>query len=57
MKDAANHDASHERIEHEAAAWVLRCDRGLTPAEQDAMLKKQVAQFRPIIQELGVTLD
>jgi tripartite-type tricarboxylate transporter receptor subunit TctC len=30
---------------------------GSTPAEQDAMLKKQVAQFRPIIQELGVTLD
>jgi len=36
MKDAANHDASLERIEHDAAAWVLRCDRGLTPAEQDA---------------------
>jgi tripartite-type tricarboxylate transporter receptor subunit TctC len=30
---------------------------GSSPAEQDAMLKKQVAQFRPIIQELGVTLD
>lgn len=30
---------------------------GSTPAEQDAMLRKQVAQFRPIIQELGVTLD
>ena len=30
---------------------------GSTPAEQDAMLKKQVAQFRPIIQELGITLD
>jgi tripartite-type tricarboxylate transporter receptor subunit TctC len=30
---------------------------GSPPAEQDAMLKKQVAQFRPIIQELGVTLD
>ncbi len=30
---------------------------GSSPAEQDAILKKQVAQFRPIIQELGVTLD
>ena len=30
---------------------------GSTPAEQDAMLRKQVAQFRPIIQELGITLD
>ena len=25
-----------KRITHEAAAWILRCDRGLTPAEQDA---------------------
>lgn len=25
-----------ERLEQEAAAWVLRADRGLTPAEQDA---------------------
>ena len=30
---------------------------GSSPADQDAMLRKQVAQFRPIIQELGVTLD
>jgi tripartite-type tricarboxylate transporter receptor subunit TctC len=30
---------------------------GSSPAEQDAMLRRQVAQFRPIIQELGVTLD
>lgn len=30
---------------------------GSSPAEEDAMLRKQVAQFRPIIQELGVTLD
>jgi tripartite-type tricarboxylate transporter receptor subunit TctC len=30
---------------------------GSTPAEQDAMLRKQVAQFRPIIQELGIKLD
>jgi len=30
---------------------------GSTPAEQDAVLRKQVAQFRPIIRELGVTID
>ena len=30
---------------------------GSTAAEQDAVLKKQVAQFRPIIRELGVTID
>jgi len=30
---------------------------GSSPAEQDAMLRKQVAQFRPIIRELGITLD
>ena len=36
---------------------VLAVPVGSSPAEQDAMLKKQVAQFRPIIQELGVTLD
>jgi hypothetical protein len=38
--------------------WVHRARAGgSSPAEQDAMLRKQVAQFRPIIQELGVTLD
>lgn len=36
MKDAADHDAPLDRIEHEAAAWVLRSDRGLTASEQDA---------------------
>jgi hypothetical protein len=30
---------------------------GSTPAEQDAVLRRQVAQFRPIIRELGVTID
>jgi len=30
---------------------------GSTSAEQDAVLRKQVAQFRPIIRELGVTID
>jgi transmembrane sensor len=28
-------DSAPEEIEQQAAAWVLRCDRGLTPAEQD----------------------
>jgi transmembrane sensor len=36
MKDSADHDVPPDRAGHEAAAWVLRCDRGLTPAEQDA---------------------
>ncbi|MEN3295468.1 MAG: hypothetical protein V7642_4721 [Burkholderiales bacterium] len=30
---------------------------GSTPAEQEAMLRKQFAQVRPIIQQLGITLD
>jgi hypothetical protein len=30
---------------------------GSTAAEQDAVLRRQVAQFRPIIRELGVTID
>ena len=58
-----------ERLARETAAAVRHPDVvkrfadisaepvGSTPAEQDAMLKNQVAQFRPIIQELGVTLD
>jgi transmembrane sensor len=36
MKDSSQPEAPLDRIAHEAAAWVLRCDRGLTPAEQDA---------------------
>jgi tripartite-type tricarboxylate transporter receptor subunit TctC len=58
-----------ERLQRETAAAVRHPDSvkrltdlaaepvGSTPAEQDAMLKKQVAQFRPIIRELGVTID
>jgi tripartite-type tricarboxylate transporter receptor subunit TctC len=30
---------------------------GSTPAEQEAMLRKQFTQVRPIIQQLGITLD
>ncbi len=36
MSDAG-HDHALERIEGEAAAWVLRSDRGLTAQEQDAL--------------------
>jgi tripartite-type tricarboxylate transporter receptor subunit TctC len=30
---------------------------GSTPAEQDEMLRKQFAQVRPIVQQLGITMD
>ncbi len=58
-----------ERLQRETAAAVRHPDSvkrltdlaaepvGSTPAEQDAMLRRQVAQFRPIIRELGVTID
>jgi len=49
---AVRHPESVKRLTDLAAEPV-----GSTPAEQDAMLKKQVAQFRPIIRELGVTID
>ena len=49
---AVRHPEVMKRLSEIAADPV-----GSSPAEQDAMLKKQVAQFRPIIQELGVTLD
>ncbi|MBL9187413.1 MAG: FecR domain-containing protein [Opitutaceae bacterium] len=35
MPSPAPQDFSEERAADEAAAWVLRCDRGLTPEEQD----------------------
>jgi transmembrane sensor len=35
MKDESHHDVSPPEIARAAAAWVLRIDRGLTPAEQD----------------------
>jgi tripartite-type tricarboxylate transporter receptor subunit TctC len=58
-----------ERLQRETAAAVRHPDSvrrltdlaaepvGSTSAEQDAVLRKQVAQFRPIIRELGVTID
>src|SRR5438552_204653 len=58
-----------ERLQRETAAAVRHPDSakrltdlaaepvGSTSAEQDAMLRRQVAQFRPIIRELGVTID
>ena len=49
---AVRHPDSVKRLTDLAAEPV-----GSTPAEQDAVLKRQVAQFRPIIQELGVTID
>lgn len=36
MIDAREHSPPDDPIEPAAAAWVLRSDRGLTPAEQDA---------------------
>ena len=49
---AVRHPESVKRLTDLAAEPV-----GSTPAEQDAVLRKQVAQFRPIIRELGVTID
>ena len=58
-----------ERLQRETAAAVRHPDSvkrltdlaaepvGSTPAEQDAVLRRQVAQFRPIIREVGVTID
>ncbi len=58
-----------ERLQRETVAAVRHPDSvkrltdlaaepaGSTSAAQDAVLKKQVAQFRPIIRELGVTID
>src|SRR2546423_1314820 len=58
-----------ERLQRETAAAVRHPDSvkrltdlaaepaGPTPAEADAGLRPPVAQFRPIIRELGVTID
>lgn len=35
MNDAPSTDPAQDAIEQQAAAWVLRHDRGLSPAEQD----------------------
>ena len=49
---AVRHPETTKRLAEVAADPV-----GSTPSEQDAMLRRQVAQFRPIIRELGITLD
>ena len=49
---AVRHPDSVKRLTDLAAEPI-----GSTPEEQDAVLKRQVAQFRPIIRELGVTID
>lgn len=36
MSDFPRNSSASERIAQEAAAWILRTDRGLSPAEQDA---------------------
>ncbi len=58
-----------ERLQRETAAAVRHPETvkrltdiaaepvGSSSAEQDAVLRRQVAQFRPIIRELGVTID
>jgi transmembrane sensor len=37
MSDADESSRADEAVAQQAAAWVLRCDRGLTPAEQDEL--------------------
>jgi tripartite-type tricarboxylate transporter receptor subunit TctC len=49
---AIRHPDTVKRLNDLAAEPV-----GSSPAEQEAVLKKQVAQFRPLIKELGITLD
>lgn len=58
-----------ERLSREAAAAIKHPDTikrltelaaepvGSSPADQDAVLKMQVAQFRPLIKELDIKLD
>ncbi len=36
MSDASEKESPSESVEQQAAAWILRCDRGLTASEQDA---------------------
>ena len=49
---AIRHPDTVKRLNELAAEPV-----GSSPADQDAVLKKQVAQFRPLIKELGIALD
>ena len=49
---AIRHPDTVKRLTEIAAEPV-----GSSPADQEAVLKKQVAQFRPLITELGIKLD
>jgi tripartite-type tricarboxylate transporter receptor subunit TctC len=49
---AIRHPETVKRLNEIAAVPV-----GSSPAEQEAVLRKQVAQFRPLITELGIKLD
>lgn len=46
MNELPEKDAALEEIERQAAAWVLRSDRGLTPAEQDEFFQWLAADPR-----------
>lgn len=48
MSPIPHSDPAIEAIERQAAAWVLRTDRGLTAAEQDAFLQWLVADQRHV---------
>jgi tripartite-type tricarboxylate transporter receptor subunit TctC len=52
VQAAVKHPDVQKRLTALAAEPV-----GSTPAEQEAMLRKQFNQVRPIIQQLGITLD
>lgn len=46
MSDTPPNDPAIEVVEQQAAAWVLRTDRGLTPSEQDEFLHWLAADRR-----------
>ena len=46
MNPPKNNDPATESVEQQAAAWVLRTDRGLTAAEQDEFLQWLTADRR-----------
>ncbi len=66
MSAAGSDEFADERAAHEAAAWVLRCDRGLSAAEQDAFSQwlaadprhgAQLARHRKHWQRLDLLAD
>lgn len=46
MSDAPEKNPLPEEVEQSVAAWLLRCDRGLTPTEQDDFLQWLAADPR-----------